>query len=78
MKIVTVGAVILTENKIAVEGWRVTREDTDPPLSEATNEQLLLEVAIPWAQKKLNDAILQNLRRISKEHHADVEPPTQN
>jgi hypothetical protein len=78
MRIIKHGVVILTEAKVQVEGWSVQREDTDPPESEATNEQLLLEVAIPWAQKKLNDAILQNLRRISKEHHAEVEPPTQN
>lgn len=72
MKIVTVGAVILTENKIAVEGWRVTREDTDPPLSEATNEQLLLEVAIPWAQQKLNAAIKAELLRIGKLRKAQI------
>jgi len=27
---------------------------------------MLLEVAIPWAQKKMNDAIAQELLRISK------------
>ena len=70
MKIITYGVVILTEAKVQVEGWSVQREDTDPPESEATNEQMLLEVVIPWAQKKLNEAILQNLQRISREHKA--------
>jgi hypothetical protein len=67
MKIVKHGTVTLTDGPVRVEGWLVERELTDPPLSEATNEQLVLEVAIPWAQKKLNAAILQNLNRISKE-----------
>lgn len=61
------GIVILTEKAVRVEGWQVERELTDPPLEEASTEQLLLEIAIPFAQKKLNEAILQNLRRISKE-----------
>jgi hypothetical protein len=67
MKINQYGVVILTPRDIKVEGWLVERELTDPPESEATTEQLLLEVVIPWAQKKLNAAILQNLQRISKE-----------
>ncbi len=70
MKILTHGTVLLTEGQIRVEGWLVERELTDPPLSEATNEQLVLEVAIPWAQKKLNAAIMENLRRISNEKKA--------
>jgi hypothetical protein len=70
MKIVTVGAVILTENKIAVEGWLVERDETDPPLSEATNEQLLLEVAIPWAQKRMNAAIGMELKRVGASRKA--------
>jgi hypothetical protein len=70
MKIVKHGAVTFTEGPVRVEGWVVERELTDPPLSEATNEQLVLEVAIPWAQKKLNEAIMTNLRRISKEKKA--------
>lgn len=67
MKVIKHGIVILTEKAVRVEGWRVERELTDPPLEEASTEQLLLEIAIPFAQKKLNEAILQNLRRISKE-----------
>ncbi len=67
MKIVKHGVVILTETGVRVEGWQVEREITDPPIEEATNEQLLLEVAVPWAQKKLNEAIYQNLKRISQE-----------
>jgi hypothetical protein len=73
MKINQVGHVILTPNKVLVEGWLVEREPSDPPETEATNEQMLLEVAIPWAQKKLNEAIGQNLRRISKEIKAQDE-----
>jgi hypothetical protein len=65
MRVVKYGVVILTEAKVQVEGWLVEKEESDP--AEATTEQMLLEVAIPWAQKKLNAAILQNLQRISKE-----------
>jgi hypothetical protein len=68
MKINRYGVVILTEAKVQVEGWLVEKEASDP--AEATTEQMLLEVAIPWAQKKLNDAIGQNLQRISREHKA--------
>ena len=77
MKIVKYGTVTVTEGPIKVEGWLVEREPTDPPESEATNEQMLLEVAIPWAQKRLNEAIMQNLRRISKEIKA-AQNPTEN
>lgn len=76
MKIITVGRVILTPYDIKFEGWNVQRESTDPPLSEATNEQMVLEVAIPWAQKKMNEAILQNLQRISREKKAVQNPTT--
>lgn len=78
MKIVKHGIVILTEGPVRVEGWLVERELTDPPLIEATNEQLVLEVAIPWAQKKLNAAILQNLQRISQEKKAEQNPTSLN
>jgi len=70
MKINRYGTVIIAPGPILVEGWLVEREPTDPPESEATNEQMLLEVVIPWAQRKLNDAILQNLKRISQEKKA--------
>jgi len=74
MKIIKHGVVILTESQVRVEGWQVEREITDPSLDEATHEQMLLEVAIPWAQKKLNGAILQNLQRISQEKKAAINP----
>jgi hypothetical protein len=76
MKITKFGSVTLTEHSVQVEGWQVERELTDPPIEEATHEQMLLEVAIPWAQKKLNGAILQNLRRISQEKKAEQNPTT--
>lgn len=66
MKILKHGVVILTEGPVRVEGWNIQRESTDPPESEATNEQLLLEVAIPWAQQRLNAAIGANLQRVAK------------
>ena len=71
------GMVILTQHDIEFEGWLVERELTDPPESEASHEQLLLEVAIPWAQKKMNAAILENLQRISKDIKA-AKNPTEN
>jgi len=76
MKITKYGSVILTPHTVLVEGWQVERELSDPPESEATNEQMLLEVAIPWAQQKLNEAIFQNLQRISKEKKAAQNPTT--
>jgi hypothetical protein len=77
MKIVNHGVVIISKQDIRVEGWLVTRESTDPPESEATHEQLVLETVIPWAQKKMNAAILQNLQRISKDIKA-AKNPTEN
>lgn len=71
MKIIQYGVVILSQNDIKVEGWNVQRELSDPPESEASHEQILLETVIPWAQKKMNAAILQNLQRISKDIKAD-------
>ena len=76
MKVTKFGVVILTETGVRVEGWQVEREITDPPIEEATHEQMLLEVAVPWAQKKLNEAIYQNLKRISQEKKA--QNPTAN
>jgi len=76
MKINRYGVVILTATKVQVEGWQVEREPSDP--ADATNEQLLLEVAIPWAQHKLNDAIMGELRKISKLRKAASELLTQN
>jgi hypothetical protein len=64
MKINKHGAFIMTENAVRVEGWLVEREVTDP--ADATTEQLLLEVAIPWAQKKLNETIANELRKVAK------------
>ena len=64
MKIIKYGIVILTEKRIQVEGWQVEREASDP--EDATSEELLLEVTIPWAQHKLNDAIAGELRKVSK------------
>lgn len=76
MKITKYGIVVLTEGRVQVEGWQVEREDSDP--TDATDEQLLLEVAIPWAQAKLNDAIMGELRKISKLRQAASELLTQN
>ena len=75
MKINKVGMVIITENAIRVEGWLMDPEATDP--KEATPEQMVLETVIPWAQKKMNAAILENLQRISRERKA-AQNPTEN
>ena len=64
------GTVTLTEGPVKIEGWEVQPELNDP--TDATPEQMLLEVVIPWAQKKLNAAILANLQRVSKEKKAQA------
>ena len=70
MKITKYGVVVLTQTQgIKIEDWHVEREDSDP--SDASDEQMLLETVIPWAQRKLNDAILQNLKRIAREKKAE-------
>ena len=69
------GVVILTPTRVRVEGWTVEREPSDP--ADATTEQLILEFAIPWAQHKLNQAIGQNLQRISKSRKT-AKNPTEN
>jgi hypothetical protein len=63
MKVIQYGSVILTPGPVKVEDWIVEREASDP--ADATEEQLLLEVAIPWAQRKLNAAIMGELRKVS-------------
>lgn len=68
MKIAKVGQVIIGEGPIQFNGWVMTPEPTDPP--EATPEQMLLETAIPWAQKRLNAAIMQELKRVGKARRA--------
>jgi hypothetical protein len=60
MKVNRYGAVIIVDKDVRVEGWLVEREPSDPV--DATPEQLLLEVAIPWAQNRMNAAILENMR----------------
>lgn len=64
MRVNKYGVVILTEGAVRVEDWEVEHEDSDP--ADATMGQLLLEFAIPWAQNKLNDAIRDELRKVSK------------
>jgi len=65
MKINKFGTVILTEGPVRVEGWNYSREPEDPV--DATDEQLLLEFAIPWAQERLrkatNGAVLDVMQR---------------
>ena len=75
MRIIKHGVVILTEQGVKVEDWVVERENSDPV--DATPEQMLLEVVVPWAQHKLNEAIGQNLQRISKSRKA-TKNPTEN
>ena len=55
MKVTKYGVVVLTEGPVRVEGWLIEREPSDP--TEATNEELLLEVAINWAQKRFEAAL---------------------
>jgi hypothetical protein len=79
MKIEKYGTVIIGEGPIKIDGWLVKPELTDPP--EATPEQMLLEVVIPWAQKKLNAAILSELQRVSTQKKAAAaltKNPTEN
>lgn len=76
MKINQYGTVTLTRGEVQVSGWLVERESTDP--ADATAEELLLETAITWAQGKMNDAIMGNLRRISKMRKDAAEHLTQN
>lgn len=79
MKIAKYGKVIIDEGPIKFEGWLMTPEPTDSP--DATPEQMLLEVVIPWAQKKMNAAILSELQRVSKQKKAAAaltKNPTEN
>ena len=71
MKVNQYGVVILTEQAVRVEGWTVEREPSDP--ADATTEQLILEFAIPWAQHKLNEAIMGELQKVSKLRKAAAE-----
>jgi hypothetical protein len=68
MKITRYGSLIFTEKTIQLDGWAVLPELDDP--KDATPEQMLLETVIPFAQKKMNEAIMANLKRISKEKKA--------
>lgn len=54
MKIIKYGTVVLRQEGPLVEGWLVEREPEDP--KDATTEQLLLAVAIAWAEEKFNIA----------------------
>lgn len=51
MKIVKHGAVIITKDRIQIEGWLVEHEDSDP--DDATPEQLLLALTTDWALTQL-------------------------
>lgn len=74
MKIVRHGHVIITENKRTfIEGFLMTREDTDPV--DATSDQLVAATAVEWALKKLqkeyNDAMLAGLIKSSEKIKAE-------
>jgi hypothetical protein len=60
MQIKKFGVVILTNGPVRVEDWLVEREPSDP--IDATNEQLLLDFAITWAERRF-DAALQDAAR---------------
>lgn len=51
MKIVKFGHVIITPTKTHIEGWLMSREDTDSV--GATANELLAATAVEWALKKL-------------------------
>jgi hypothetical protein len=74
VKIIEYGTVILTRKDIRVEGWLMEPEASDP--AYATSEQVLLEVVIPWAQKRMNEAIMKNL--IHNQAVAKAQNPTEN
>lgn len=57
MKIHKYGVVIVTEGPIKVEDWVIEREASDP--EGATENQLILAFAIPWAQQKFRVAVNQ-------------------
>jgi hypothetical protein len=76
MRVIQYGRVVLTPGPVKVEDWVVEREDSDP--ADATEEQLLLEVAIPWAQRKLNSAIMGELRKVSQMRKEAAERLLQN
>lgn len=74
MKVKRVGTVTFTETTIKVEDWILIPEASDP--QDATPEELLLEVAIPWAQKKLRDAMTEALQEVSRKRKAALSNPT--
>lgn len=55
MRIITHGVVIISDEKISVEGWNVQREPSDPP--QAKTEELLLAVVVEWALAKLQTEV---------------------
>jgi hypothetical protein len=76
MKVLKYGVVIVTESEVKIEGWQVEREASDP--ADATSEQLLIEIAVPHAQKKLNEAILAGLRQVQKMRRDAADQSLQN
>lgn len=51
------GFVRVEKGNIAVEGWMVKREASDPV--DATEEQMLLHYAAKWALARLQEAVTQ-------------------
>jgi len=51
MKIDTYGEVVLKQDIIEINGFRMSRDSTDNP--EVSDEQLLLYTAVEWALKRL-------------------------
>ena len=70
MKIIKHGTVTLTDGPVQVDGWLIEREPTD--LADASNEELLLEVVIPWAKNRLAAAIYEGLKDASKRKKASL------
>ena len=74
MNIVKHGHVIITQHKrTVIEGFLMTREDTDP--IEATANELVAATAVEWALKKLqkeyNEAALAGLIKTGEQVKAE-------
>ena len=56
MKIIRHGVVIISNDKIRIEDWRVEQEPNDP--TDSTTEQQLVYLAVKWALKRLQAEVL--------------------
>lgn len=76
VKINQYGSVIISETGVDIRDWNASFDDAE--ITDATPEQLLLEFAIRWGRKKLEDAVQDAMLKLVKDKIKTAKPAIRN